>query len=127
MNPVDHVSDSSAIESIEITLIVCLPSLTEVEIINILVKLLRFHDMRHKDRKQVSLQLGELVFYGVRKRRRIRFYIDMEQSYMAMTSSLLRLSCFSNTLLNDVHILARDVPPLSPCSATIARGLDDHQ
>ena len=71
MNPVDHVRLPCIIHYFELKLIPPFHSLTEVVIINILVKLRQFHGMRLKVKKQVLLQLGGLVYFGARRRRRI--------------------------------------------------------
>ena len=71
MNPVDHVRLPCIILHFEMELTPFFYSLTEVVIINILVKLRQSHDMRLKVKKQVLLQLGELVYFVARRRRRI--------------------------------------------------------
>lgn len=71
MNPVDHVRLPCITQHFKMKLISLFYSLTEVVIINILVKLRQFHGMRLKVKKQVLLQLGELVYFVVRRRRRI--------------------------------------------------------
>ena len=71
MNPVDHVRLPFIVE-IE-TVMLTLPfSLTEVVIINILVKPRPSHGMQHKVKKQVLLQRGGLGYYGGRRRQRIK-------------------------------------------------------
>jgi len=72
MNPVDHVRPSLIAMLLYAVLTLLLSSLTEVVIINTSVKLQQSHDMRHRVKKQVSLQLGGQVCYEERKRRRIR-------------------------------------------------------
>ena len=64
--------------------LICLHSLTEVVIINILVKPRLFHDMRHKGRKQVLLRLGGQVYYGVLKRQRTRLSASFKRSDTSM-------------------------------------------
>ncbi len=71
MNPVDHVRLPCVIQHFELKLMPLFHSLTEVVIINILVKLRQFHGMRLKVKKQVLLQLGELVYFVARRKRRI--------------------------------------------------------
>lgn len=71
MNPVDHVRLPCTIQRFRLKLTPLSHSLTEVVIINILVKLRQFHDMRLKVKKQVLLQLGELVYFVAHRRRRI--------------------------------------------------------
>lgn len=72
MNPVDHVRIYPMLEFAPCNLTSLLFSLTEVVTINISVKLQPYHGTRHRVRKQVLLQLGELGYYVVRRRRRIR-------------------------------------------------------
>ena len=71
MNPVDHVRIPSRVGSANVILI-SLSSLTEVVIINILVKPRPSPGLQHKVRKQVSLQLEELDCFEAHKRRKIR-------------------------------------------------------
>ena len=70
MNPVDHVSISQPL-----VIKGCATdggvSLTVVVIINISVKPRPSHGMLHKVKRRVSLLLGELVCYVVRRRQRI--------------------------------------------------------
>jgi len=72
MNPVDHVRFTLNTNLMNTVLTLLLSSLTEVVTINISVKLQRSHGMRHKVKKQVSLQRGGLVYYEERRRPRIR-------------------------------------------------------
>ena len=50
---------------------------TEVEIINISEKPQQSHGTLHKVKRRVSLLLGELVYYVVRRRQRIRRTSDL--------------------------------------------------
>ena len=70
MNPVDHVRIPSIIGSAKIML-TFLSSLTEVVIINILVKPRPSHGTQHKVKRQVSLQLGGPDCLEVLKRQKI--------------------------------------------------------
>ena len=80
MNPVDHVRFPPIIECATIILTL-LYSLTEVVIINILVKPRPFHGMQHKVKKQVLLQLGGRDYYGARRRQRIRGLSVLKRRY----------------------------------------------
>ncbi len=87
MNPVDHVSRSFSGNSLVQALSQSLYSLMVVVIINILVKPLQSQDTQHKDKRPVLLQLGELVFLGVHRKRRIRY---SEDGYRILISGSLR-------------------------------------
>lgn len=71
MNPVDHVRAPPNIESAN-PILTLLSSLTEVVIINTLVKLRLYHGMLRKVKRQVSLQLGGLVYFEARRKQRTR-------------------------------------------------------
>ncbi len=69
MNPVDHVRVPSVV-GFAIPILTPLTSLTEAVTINILVKPRLSHGMQRKVKKQVSLQLGEQVYCGERRKQK---------------------------------------------------------
>ena len=91
MNPVDHVRLPCIIQHFELKLTSLFHSLTEVVIINILVKLRQFHGMRPKVKKQVLLQLGELVYFVARRRRRISRISGVLDSAIQMVVCLAQI------------------------------------
>ena len=93
MNPVDHVRVPSTMTYTHLILTV-LASLTEVVIINILVKPQLSHAMPRKVKRQVLLQQGGRVYCGER-RKRTRYLGGSSQGslegYVAPSNSWLQL------------------------------------
>ena len=95
MNPVDHVRIPFPNTSAD-PVLTLLASLTEVVIINILVKRRRSHGMPRKVKRPVSLQPGGRVYFEARKRQKtsVRGH---------ETRTLCRLCGFSRSAFSHLH------------------------